>query len=89
MNINAVVRKKRKYFSFWSIYQASDNRTNCFKSREEEGKNLLDSVSEVSDKSEEVERQQLHVEQLKEIERLKTGNCLKLHVMKSSIEDIT
>lgn len=49
------------------------------KSREEEVKNLLD--SEVSDKSEEVERQQL--EQLKEIELLKTGNCLKLKVYSS------
>ena len=48
------------------------------KSREEEVKNLLD--SEVSDKSEEVERQQLHVEQLKEIELLKAGKYLKLHV---------
>lgn len=44
-------------------------RINGLKSREEEVKNLLD--SEVSDKSEEVERQQLHVEQLKEIELLK------------------
>ena len=39
--------------------------------------------SEVSDKSEELERQQLHVEQLKEIELLKPGNCLKLRVIKS------
>jgi len=50
------------------------------KSREEEVKNLLD--SEVGDKSEEVERQQLQVEQLKKIELLKTGNCLILYRIK-------
>ena len=64
-----------------SIYQACVKRINGLKSREEEVKNLLD--SEVSDKGEEVERQQLHAEQMKEIGLLKTGNCLKLHVIKS------
>lgn len=73
-----VHKKCCKYFSFWSIFQACVKRINGLKSREEEVKNLLD--SEVSDKSEEVERQQLHVEQLKEIEFLKKGNYLKLHV---------
>lgn len=76
MNINVVV-KKYKYLSFWSIYQACVKKISSLKSREEKLKNLLD--SEVSDKSEEVGHQHPHVEQLNEIELLKTGNCLKLH----------
>ena len=78
-HVNVVVHNKCcKYFSFWSIFQACVKRINGLKSREEEVKILLD--SEVSDKSEEVEHQQLHVEQLKEIELLKKGNYLKLYV---------
>lgn len=75
MNINVVVRIKCcEYFSFWFNYQACVKRINGSKSREEEVKNLLD--SEVSDKSDEVECQQLQEEQLKELELLQTGNCL-------------
>ena len=72
---------KYKYFSFWSIYQACVKKISSLKSREEKLKNLLD--SEASDKSEEVGLQNLHVEQLNEIELLKTGNYLKLHVSNS------
>ena len=75
MNISVVVHKM---VHFNPYFQACVKRINGLKSREEEVKNLLD--SSVSDKSEEVERQQLHVEQLKEIEHLKTGKCLKLCV---------